>query len=142
MEKRTIEPWRDRIAKALMLTLALGASVAFASSSRAVTAALTETKALEIWRMLGDLAFSAIFILLALRPRRQPGLWEISFFHYAGVSAFLVAIAPSGSANGVVIDAVIATVIGACYFLTKGYLAWNVAEPETRGRGYEAHVLG
>jgi hypothetical protein len=85
----------------------------------------------EIWRMVGYLAFTVIFILLAMRPRRHPGLWELSFFHKAGVAAFLVAIAPTASPGVVVLDAVLALVIGVCYFLTRGYLAWSVAEPTT-----------
>ena len=131
MKDPVVVPWRDRLSRALMLVVALGASVAFASVTWAV-AASAETQAPEISRALGYLAFSAIFILLALRPRQHPGLWEISF---------LGALALGLSADVAAVDAVIALVIGTCYFLTRGYLAWNVAEPHVTRAAGTTHVM-
>ena len=140
MNDSSVAPWRDKVAKAVMLTLALAASIAFASASRAVTAAPPETKAVEIWRMLGYLVFSAIFILLALRPRKHPGLWELSFLHKAGVAAFLIAVSPRVSAGVAAMDGVLALAIAVCYVLTKGYRAWNVTEPRAAIRAATRRV--
>jgi hypothetical protein len=125
-----VAPWRDRVANALMLVAVLAASFAFASSTRAVAAASPDTLVVEIWRMLGYLVFAAIYVLLAMRPRFHPGLWELSFFHRAGVALFLLAVAPGVSAGIAAVEAAIAAIIAASYFLAKGYLAWNVAEPD------------
>jgi hypothetical protein len=127
-----VAPWRDRLSNALMLIVALGASLAFASASRALTAASPDARAMEIWRMLGYLAFAVIFILLAMHPRRYHGLWELSFLHYG--SLFLAAVVPGVTAVSgkiIVLDALTAVVIGASYFLTKGYLAWKSVEVST-----------
>lgn len=134
MDEVPVNHWRDRAAKALMLTLALGASIAFAASSRAVAAAAPGMIALEVWRMIGDLALSAVFIILALRPRQQAGLWEIAFFHYAGVAVFLAVLAPGAFGVVALVDALIAATVAASYILARGYLAWNVSEPAPAAR--------
>jgi hypothetical protein len=88
---------------------------------------------MQIWKMLGYLAFAVIFVLLAMHPRRHPGLWELAFLHYGAL--FLAAVLPGVPGKVVVADAVIAIVVGGCYFLTKGHLAWRVVEPTAMSSG-------
>lgn len=35
------------------------------------------TKVVETWRMYGPVVFTGLFVLLVLRPRHYPGMWEL-----------------------------------------------------------------
>ncbi len=62
--------------------------------------------------MYGSPVFAGPFVLLALRPRRSPGVWELVVFHK---TAAAVAVA----------DGVLATVIVIAYFLSRGHVGWK-----------------
>jgi hypothetical protein len=117
---------QDRLGRGLMWLAALGAFSAFASALAAINSATPETLWVETWRLFGFLVFTGMFVLLALRPRRSAGVWELAFFHKAamGVSALFLPGA-EGAALAGTIDAVLAVVIAVAYILTRGWLAWK-----------------
>lgn len=118
---------RDRAAMVLMLLATLGALSAFAGSVGMATAAGPETVMVEIWRMYGFLVFAGLFLLLALRPRRYVGVWELVFFHKGALSvtAALIGGGASGAPTVVLIDGILAAITVAAYFLARGYTGWK-----------------
>jgi len=118
--------WQDLLGRGLMWLAALGAFAAFASAFAGISSAAPETLWVETWRLFGFLVFTGMFVLVALRPRRSAGVWELAFFHKAamGVSALFLPGA-DGAAQAGAIDAVLAAIILAAYILTRGWLAWK-----------------
>ncbi len=118
--------WQDRLGRGLMVLACLGALAAFASSIGAVQAAPPDFVWVETWRMFGFLVFTGMFALLTLRPRLSAGVWELAFLHKSAmaVSALVLSGAHEAAAAGS-IDAVLAVLIAAAYFLTRGWLSWR-----------------
>jgi hypothetical protein len=121
--------WQDRLGRGLMVLVCLGALAAFASSMGAVRAASSETAWVETWRMFGFLVFAGMFALLALRPRLSAGVWELAFFHKSAMAISAVVLSGArGAAAAGSIDAVLAVLIAAAYFLTRGWLSWRARD--------------
>lgn len=118
--------WRDRLGRGLMWLAALGALGAFAGSLTAVRQAGPDSVWLETWRMFGFAVFAGLFALVAWRPRRNPGVWELAFGHKLAmtVAALFLAPAPEARAAGLV-DAGLAGLIAVAYICTRGWQAWR-----------------
>jgi hypothetical protein len=120
---------RDRVALALMLLSALGAFYGFISSIGAVTGASLATQQVEVWRMIGLLMFSGVFVLLGFWPRRYPYLWEFTIANKVAltlVQLILISRASNAVADGS-IDAVVSAFIVLAYILSRGYESWRQA---------------
>jgi hypothetical protein len=61
----------------LMLISALGALYSFATAVAATAQADPANQQVEAWRAVGFAFFVRVFVLLALWPRRYPGIWEL-----------------------------------------------------------------
>ncbi len=112
----------------LMLLASLGAIFSFLDAISAVAAAGPETRVAESWRMYGFLVFAGLFALLALRPRRSPGVWELVIFHKtatAVTAATLVGEGAEDAATVTMADGILAAVIVTAYFLSRGYVGWK-----------------
>ena len=122
---RTIPAWRDGLGRALMGLAAVGAVFAAGGGLGALAHASPQTSWLEAWRALGFVMFAGMFALLALRPRRSPGLWELAFFHKAAlaVTALFVRSAEARAAGPT--DGVLALLLLAAYLLTAGWRGWR-----------------
>lgn len=125
-QNETLPKWRDRLGRGLMGLAALGALAAFFSGLASVSAAASDTVWVETWRLFGFLVFTGMFALVALRPRRSAGIWELAFFHKAGMAASALFLsgakeaAPAGT-----IDGALAVLIVIAYVLTRGWMAWK-----------------
>lgn len=118
--------WQDRLGRGLMWLAALGALSAFASGFASVNAVTSETVWVETWRLFGFLIFTGMFVLLALRPRKSAGIWELAFFHKAAMA--ISALFLSGAKEAVMagtIDGVLAILLLVAYILTQGWLSWK-----------------
>jgi hypothetical protein len=119
---------RDRLAMIIMLIASLGAVIAFLGAVPTALDAGSSTVIVETWRTLGFLVFSGLFLLLALRPRQYPGLWELAIFHKGGMAiiAALLARGDATDAGSVAIfDGILLIVILVAYILSKGYTSWQ-----------------
>jgi hypothetical protein len=119
---------RDRLAMIIMLIASLGAVIAFLGAVPTALDAGSSTVIVETWRTLGFLVFSGLFLLLALRPRQYPGLWELAIFHKGGMAiiAALLARGDVTDAGSVAIfDGILLIVILVAYILSKGYTSWQ-----------------
>jgi hypothetical protein len=120
----------DRIAAGLMLVLAVSAFFAFFNAIGPLQTAPPDRLVVGAWRTLGFLLFAGLFALLALFPRRLPGLWELVFLHKAGMACFAlfyVGLSAPEAEMTAIIDGALAGITLFCYFLARGYLAWSIA---------------
>ena len=115
-----------------MLLAALGALSSFVGAIGTVFSADPATQVVESWRMWGFLVFGGLFALLALRPRRSPGIWELVMLHKtatATTAAFLVGRA-SDALMVAVVDGSLAIITFAAYVLARGYAGWTRTHPD------------
>lgn len=125
--RATAQKVRDRAAMGLMLLAALGALLAFVGSVGTAMTASPDAVVAESWRMYGFLIFAGLFVLLALRPRRYPGVWELVIFHKVAVSvtaATLVEGGAVGASSTAVADGVLAVATFTAYLLSRGHAGW------------------
>lgn len=118
--------WQDCLGRVLMGLTAAAALAAFAAAIAAAGRATPEARWAETWMLFGFLVFAGMFALLAWRPRKSAGLWELAFVHKAamGLSALFLSKA-EGAARAGAVDGALAAVILAAYVLTRGWRAWN-----------------
>ena len=113
----------------LLLLAALGALFSFVDAVGATMVADPETRVTESWRMYGFVVFAGLFVLLAFRPRRSPGIWELVIFHKTAVAVTAAALVRGGAEDAVTVaaaDGVLAVVLITAYFLSRGYSGWTM----------------
>jgi hypothetical protein len=117
---------RDRIAMALLLLSAAGALVSFLGSIGPALTASSDTQVVETWRAYGYLVFAGLFVLLAFRPRRFPGVWELAIFHKVAltISALTIISGAAGAGTIFVADGLVTIFLIVSYMLSRGYSAW------------------
>lgn len=122
----SIPIWQDRLGRSLMYLAALGALAAFGIAIVTLVPIHPDTVWLEIWQTFGLLMFAAMFTLLALRPRRSPGLWELAFFHKAALAVSAIFLRDiAGVLDTGIVDAILAMLLLVSYFSGRGWLGWS-----------------
>ncbi|HEY8284938.1 MAG TPA: hypothetical protein VIJ28_11190 [Chloroflexota bacterium] len=119
---------RDRGATVLLIACALGALYACASSIGDVAAAGPATQQVELWRLLGFAMFTGVFGLLAVWPRRYPGLWELVIVNKAALTiaeAVLIGNHAANAKSTAIADGILTVLLVAAYFLARGWGSWN-----------------
>jgi hypothetical protein len=119
---------RDRMAAGLMGLAAVAALYAFVSGVGVALTAGPATQQVEWWRVMGFLLFTGLFILLAIGPRRYPGLWELVLIDKAVLTLIEVWLISGNAENAfatAVVDGILTCVILAAYLLSRGYRAWK-----------------
>ncbi|MET7396467.1 hypothetical protein ABZS66_23600 [Dactylosporangium sp. NPDC005572] len=121
----------DRIARILLVLAALGAAVAVVSSAGAVADAGPDTRMVETWRLLGLVVFTGVFLLLAYRPRRYAGIWELTIVNKLGltIAGLSFGAGTAGARDALVVDGAITVILLASYALTRGWTAWRTPAP-------------
>lgn len=116
----------DLTSRALVGLAALATAGAFAHGLLLTSAAGSDRLFVEGWRVSSFAIFAGLFALLALRPRRSAGLWEILLLGKAGLTVFgfLVGDVPEAP-EAAVIDLVLVAVVASAYVLCRGWLAWR-----------------
>ncbi len=119
---------KDRVAMGLMLFAAIGALYAFVSAIGVALGAGPETQQVEWWRVFGFLLFTVLFVMLAIKPRSYPGLWELILVDKAALTAVEFSLITNNAANAfstAVVDGILTLVILAAYLLSQGYRSWR-----------------
>ncbi|ELZ05227.1 hypothetical protein [Natrialba asiatica] len=126
-DSNDVRGWRRWTASSLLLLAALGAVYAFGTSITAVRTAGPEAVVAESWRLFGLLVFAGIFLLLAVRPRLYPGIWELAIFHKAVTATYLFAFASDApdATSTAIVDGVLAVVIIVAYLLVRADRNWE-----------------
>ena len=123
---------RDRLALTLMIVSAGGAGVAALTSIGDVAAAGPATQQVEAWHLWGFVMFAGVFALLAVGPRRYPGLWELAIADKAALTvteALLMGRHAANAPSSAIIDGVLTIVLLASYLLSRGYAGWRMRPP-------------
>ncbi|GAA2615209.1 hypothetical protein GCM10010399_52680 [Dactylosporangium fulvum] len=120
---------RDRIARALLVLAALGAVVAVAGAVGAVADAGPATRMVETWRMLGFVVFAGVFLLLAYRPRRYAGIWELAILDKLGLTIAALSFGGEveGASEALFADGAITLILLVSYGLSRAWTAWPAA---------------
>jgi hypothetical protein len=118
---------RDRSARVLLGLAALGAIIAVAGAAGVVADAGPATRMVETWRMLGFGVFAGVFLLLAYRPRRYAGIWELAIFNKLGLTIAALWYGPGtdGAREALIADGIITVLLLAAYVLGRGWTAWS-----------------
>ncbi|RYJ21836.1 hypothetical protein CU044_6220 [Streptomyces sp. L-9-10] len=117
----------DRIGRGLM---ALNSAVTFAvfiNGFFLMADASDDRMMVEGWRTFGYLVFSAMWAMLAYRPRRVPAIWEMVIFHKAAatVLAFTILDTTEGMQSSVT-DTTVAALTIFAYIVCRGWQSWRV----------------
>ena len=129
--KKTAEensPTSDWMATILMLVAALGALYALITSIGVAAASGPDTQQVEWWRVFGFLMFTGLFVLLALWPRRYPGLWELLILDKAALTVVEAVLIKNNAADAVTTaeaDGILTVILLAAYLLSRGYRSWR-----------------
>ncbi|ADG73439.1 conserved hypothetical protein [Cellulomonas flavigena DSM 20109] len=117
-----------------MAANAVAAVLAFASGV-VVTAGVSDDRLIsETWRTLAYLVFAGIWTVLAVAPRRHPGLWELLLFHKAAITVFcLVRWDLTDAPTTALVDLTVTVSTAAAYVLCRGWLAWRQGGPGRNG---------
>lgn len=129
---------RNRAARYLMITLAVATLGAFANAAIEFGRLPPDRLVAGTWQMLGFAVFAGLFALLAIWPRRMPGLWELILFHKAGVTLMNLGLIetvsgpmPSDNPAAVVmIDGTLIVVTLLAYVLAQGWRPWFIRSAE------------
>ena len=118
--------WRDGIGRALMALCGAAAGFAMVEAVAAQGSVPVEGAWIALWRALGYGVFALLFLLLAIRPRRSAGIWEVSLLHKAalGIAALGMGHVPEAATAGPV-DAGLAAATVAAWWLTRGWRSWQ-----------------
>ncbi len=119
---------RKRIGTALMILAALAALYAVVTAVGAALSAGPDTKQVEWWRAVGFLMFTGVFILLAVNPRKYPGLWELTIFNKLLLTVVEVSLIQENATNAqfsAMADGVLTVILIAAYWLSEGYKSWK-----------------
>ncbi|GAA0537768.1 hypothetical protein GCM10010172_18880 [Paractinoplanes ferrugineus] len=116
----------DRAGRGLAAFAALATSGAFVNGVLMTISAPDDRLFVEGWRVSSFAIFAGLFALLAFRPRRSAGVWELLL---AGKSALVVFGVTAGrvpeARPAAVIDFALVVVVAAAYVLCRGWLAWR-----------------
>lgn len=123
---------RDKAARYLMIALSVATWGAFANAAAEFRTLPPDRLIVGTWQMLGFAVFAGLFAVLAIWPRRMPGLWELILFHKIGVT--LMSIGFIGTVSGpmpsdnptavVMIDGTLIVVTLLAYVLAEGWRPW------------------
>ena len=118
---------RDWAATVLTVACAVGVTFAAANAFGETQRASLQTEQVYAWRAMGFLMFDGVFVLLAIAPRRYPGLWELTITNKALLTLWEASMIPSGAsdaASTAIADTVVVAFLAAAYVLARGYRAW------------------
>jgi len=116
---------RDRVGSALLVLAAVGALVGGSLGIVDLGDAGSQVQWYATWHAFGLLTFAGIFLLLAVRPRSYPGIWELAIVNKAALgTAWFFERAADHAADGVV-DIVLVVVLVVAYTLTRAWTGWH-----------------
>ncbi|MEU8111089.1 hypothetical protein [Micromonospora sp. NPDC048947] len=118
----------DLAGRGLAALAAVATGVAFVNGVLLTINASDDRLFIEGWRVSSFGIFTALFALLAARPRQAAGVWEIVLVGKAALVVFGASIGDVPEARlSAIIDFGLVAVVAAAYVLCRGWLAWRPA---------------
>ena len=121
--------------RVLMGIAALAAAASAVGAIGAVRDADAAIKMIETWRGYGYLVFAGLFALLALRPRRYRGVWELVIFNKIGltVTAVIFGSAVLDTATVIVWDGGLSVLLLVAYVGCRGWRPPEITPGNNQG---------
>jgi hypothetical protein len=130
----TIAPPRraDLVGRGLVGFAAVMTGVAFVNGLLMAINATDDRLFVEGWRVSSFAIFAGLFALLAFRPRRSAGVWELLLVGKSALTVFgfLAGNVPEARLAAV-IDLTLVAVVATAYVLCRGWLAWHPTTTST-----------
>ncbi|MFE2032821.1 hypothetical protein ACFXBB_06045 [Streptomyces scopuliridis] len=125
--RNTPSPRWDRIGRGLMALNSVVTFAVFINGFFLMADASDDRMMVEGWRTFGYLVFSAMWAMLAYRPRQVPAIWEMVIFHKvaATVLAFTILDTTEGMQSSVT-DSTVAALTIFAYIVCRGWQSWRV----------------
>ncbi|MGW0521508.1 hypothetical protein [Crossiella sp. NPDC003009] len=123
---------RDHVGRGLMGFNAVITVAVFVNGFFLMAAADDDRFMVEGWRTFGYFVFSAMWAMLAFRPRLAPAIWELVIFHK--VASTVVAISVIHTTEGfqsTIADAFVSLSTILAYVLCRGWESWRVVRADT-----------
>lgn len=119
----------DRIGRSLMALNSVVTFGVFVNGFFLMADASDDRLMVEGWRTFGYLVFSAMWAMLAYRPRQVPAIWEMVIFHKvaATVLAFTILDTTEGMQSSITDTSVAALTIFA-YIVCRGWESWRLVK--------------
>ncbi|MFE4368682.1 hypothetical protein ACFRMN_10615 [Streptomyces sp. NPDC056835] len=123
----TPSPRWDRIGRGLMALNSVVTFAVFINGFFLMADASDDRMMVEGWRTFGYLVFSAMWAMLAYRPRHVPAIWEMVIFHKvaATVLAFTILDTTEGAQSSIT-DTTVAALTIFAYIVCRGWQSWRV----------------
>ncbi|WP_329060250.1 hypothetical protein [Streptomyces sp. NBC_01429] len=121
----------DRIGRSLMGFNAVLTFGVFINGLFLMADASDDRLMVEGWRTFGYFVFSALWALLAFRPRQAPVVWELIMFHKIAASALALTIThTTEGAQSAITDPWVALSTISAYVACRGWRSWRVLKRE------------
>lgn len=119
----------DLVGRSLMGLNSAVTFAVFVNGLFLMAAASDDRMMVEGWRTFGYLVFSAMWAMLAYRPRQVPAIWEMVIFHKAAatVLAFTILDTTEGMQSSIT-DTSVATLTVFAYIACRGWQSWRVIQ--------------
>ncbi|MCX4681874.1 hypothetical protein OG413_42485 [Streptomyces sp. NBC_01433] len=119
----------DRIGRGLMALNSVVTFAVFINGIFLMADASDDRMMVEGWRTFGYLVFSAMWAMLAYRPRQVPAIWEMVIFHKvaATVLAFTILDTTEGMQSSIT-DSTVAALTVFAYIVCRGWESWRVVK--------------
>ncbi|SEN26497.1 hypothetical protein E3O25_10975 [Cryobacterium sp. TMT1-3] len=116
----------DLVGRSLMGFNVLLTLVAFVNGIALTVSAAADDVVVQAWQMFGFAIFAGMWTLVALWPRRIPGIWEFLIAHKLAITIFcLVNISQPDAVLTGAIDGFIMITTVIAYLLCRGWRSWN-----------------
>ena len=119
---------RELVGRALLWLTAFGAAGAAVTALVGAADADAASTVLQVWRGYGLVVFAGLFCVLAVEPRRCPGLWELVLLNKLALAltgAVLLADDVPDAALLALGDGVLCVVLAVAYVCCRGWTAWT-----------------
>jgi hypothetical protein len=116
----------DRIGRGLLALCAVATLGAFVRGLQVMTTVSDERLITEAWRTFAYLVFAGLWVMLAVAPREQRGVWELVLVQKTAITAFALVSFDKPEAPmtfGVDLSLVVATAVA--YVLCRGWYGWR-----------------
>ena len=122
------EPGRraDRVGRGLMAFNAVLTLVPLVAGIAMLSDVPGDYLITEAWRSFAYLVFAGLWAIIAIWPRRQPGVWELLLAQKAAITVFALANGSVAAATQTAaIDGWLVLSTAFAYVLCRGWLAWR-----------------